>query len=79
LTPEQQKQILAILDEAQGQYKVVHDVMDPQMRLFERRLATRLRALMTPEQKPSWKSFCASWTKNANAGGTVNSAVKLLQ
>src|SRR5436190_24158570 len=31
LTPDQQKLVTAILDQAQVEYKAVHDVMDPQI------------------------------------------------
>ena len=57
LTPDQQKQILAILDEAQGEYKAVHDVMDPQIDAVRQKTRDKMRALMTPEQKPKLEEF----------------------
>ena len=57
LTPDQQKQILAILDEAQGEYKAVHDVMDPQIEAIRGKTRDKMRALMTPEQKPKLEEF----------------------
>jgi Spy/CpxP family protein refolding chaperone len=57
LTPDQQKQILAILDEAQGEYKAVHNVMDPQIDAVRQKTRDKMRALMTPEQKPKLEEF----------------------
>jgi len=72
LTPEQQKQILAILDEAQGQYKVVHDVMDPQIEAIRAKTRDKMRALMTPEQKPKLEEFLRKLDEERQTQRTVN-------
>ena len=57
LTPDQQKQVAAILDQAQVEYKVVHDVMEPQIDAIRQKNRDKIRALMTPEQKPKLEEF----------------------
>ena len=57
LTPDQQQQVVAILDQAQVEYKVVHDVMEPQIDAIRQKNRDKIRALMTPEQKPKLEEF----------------------
>jgi hypothetical protein len=57
LTPDQQKQVAAILDQAQVEYKAVHDVMEPQIDAIRQKNRDKIRALMTPEQKPKLEEF----------------------
>ena len=42
LNAEQQKQIGAILDQAQGEYKAVHEVMDPQIEAVRQKYVKEL-------------------------------------
>jgi len=57
LTPDQQKQVAAILDQAQVEYKAVHEVMEPQIDAIRQKNRDKIRALMTPEQKPKLEEF----------------------
>lgn len=57
LTPDQRSQVVAILDDALGQYKSVHAVMDPQIDAIRQKSRDKMRALMTPEQKPKLEEF----------------------
>jgi Spy/CpxP family protein refolding chaperone len=57
LSAEQQQQVVAILDAAQVEYKSVHAVMDPQMDAIRQKSRDKIRALMTPEQKPKLEEF----------------------
>jgi len=57
LTPDQQKQVTVILDQAQVEYKAVHDVMDPQIEAIRQKNRDKIRALLTPEQKPKLEEF----------------------
>jgi esterase/lipase len=57
LTPDQQKMVTAILDQAQVEYKAVHDVMDPQIDAIRQKNRDKIRALLTAEQKPKLEEF----------------------
>ena len=57
LTPEQFQQVSMILDGAQTEYKAVHAVMDPQIDAVRQKSRDKIRALMTPEQKPKLEEF----------------------
>jgi len=57
LNPDQQKQIGAILDQAQGEYKAVHEVTDPQLEAVRQRTRNKIRALLTDDQKPKFEEF----------------------
>jgi|SRR2546429_10014028 len=57
LTPDQQKLVTAILDQAQVEYKAVHDVMDPQIDAIRQKNRDKIRALLTAEQKPKLEEF----------------------
>jgi len=57
LSAEQQQQVVIILDAAQVEYKSVHAVMDPQMDAIRQKSRDKIRALMTPEQKPKLEEF----------------------
>ena len=57
LTPEQLQQVSVILDGAQIDYKAVHAVMDPQIDAVRQKSRDKIRALMTPEQKPKLEEF----------------------
>ena len=57
LSPDQQKQLDAIITSVQAQYKAIHQSTDPQIN--EARLKGRelIRAILTPEQKPKFEEF----------------------
>jgi hypothetical protein len=57
LSAEQQKAIFAILDEAQGEYKAIHAVSDPQIDAVRQKSRDKIRQLLTPEQKPKFEDF----------------------
>ena len=57
LNAEQQKQAGAILDQAQNEYKAVHDVMDPQIESVRQKTRDKIRALLTADQKPKFEEF----------------------
>jgi len=57
LTPDQQKQVIAILDQAQVEYKVVHNVMDPQIESVRQKTREQIRGLLSAEQKPKFEEF----------------------
>jgi Spy/CpxP family protein refolding chaperone len=57
LTAEQQKQVIAILDQAQGEYKAIHAVSDPQVDAVRQRSRDKIRTILTAEQKPKFEEF----------------------
>jgi esterase/lipase len=57
LNAEQQKQVGAILDQAQNEYKAVHDVMDPQIESVRQKTRDKIRALLSADQKPKFEEF----------------------
>jgi hypothetical protein len=57
LSAEQQKQVIAILDEAQGEYKAIHAVSDPQVDAVRQRSRDKIRTILTAEQKPKFEEF----------------------
>ncbi len=57
LTPEEQQQAAVILDQAQKEYKAVHDVMDPQIEAVRQKTRDKIRALLTDDQKPKFEEF----------------------
>lgn len=57
LTAEQQKQVIAILDEAQAEYKAIHAVSDPQVDAVRQRSRDKIRMILTADQKPKFEEF----------------------
>ena len=57
LTPDQQTQVVAILDQAQTEYKAIHAVSDPQIDAARQKSRERIRQILTPEQKPKFEEF----------------------
>ena len=57
LTPAQQAQVAAILDEAQGEYKAIHAVSDPQVDTVRQKSRDKIRQTLTAEQKPKFEEF----------------------
>jgi Spy/CpxP family protein refolding chaperone len=57
LTTDQQTQVIAILDQAQTEYKAIHAVSDPQLDAARQKSRERIRQILTPEQKPKFEEF----------------------
>jgi len=57
LSAEQQTQVVAILDAAQGEYKAIHQVSDPQIDAVRQKTRDKIRVLLTAEQKPRFEEF----------------------
>jgi len=57
LTEEQQKQVTAVLDQAQVDYKAIHAVSDPQVDAVRQKSRDKIRQILTPEQKPKFEEF----------------------
>jgi hypothetical protein len=57
LDASQQTQIIAILNQAQGEYKAVHAVTDPQIEAVREKTRDKIRALLTTDQKPKFEAL----------------------
>jgi len=57
LTPDQQTQVIAILDQAQNEYKAIHAVSDPQIDSVRQKSREKIRRILTAEQKPKFEEF----------------------
>ena len=57
LTPDQQKQIEAIIARVQAQYKAIHQSTEPQIDEARQKGREQIRAILTPEQKPKFEDF----------------------
>jgi uncharacterized membrane protein YdfJ with MMPL/SSD domain len=57
LNSDQQQQVSAILDRAQGEYKAVHTVMDPQIEAVRQKTREKIRAVLADDQKPKFEEF----------------------
>ncbi|MGH9561490.1 MAG: hypothetical protein ACRD3S_08545 [Terracidiphilus sp.] len=57
LNSDQQKQILAILGDTRAQYNELHDKFDPEYEKVRKAGRDRIRAVLTPEQKPEFEDL----------------------
>jgi esterase/lipase len=57
LTPDQQKQVIAILDQARVEYKAIHGVMDPRIESVRQKTRDQIRGLLSADQKPKFEEF----------------------
>jgi Spy/CpxP family protein refolding chaperone len=57
LSSEQQKQLDAIMASVQAEYKAIHQSTDPQIEQARHKGRERIRAILTPEQKPKFEDF----------------------
>jgi Spy/CpxP family protein refolding chaperone len=57
LTPDQQKQVTAIVDDTRAQWKALYAPVDAQKEQIRQQSREKLRALMTPEQKVKLENF----------------------
>jgi Spy/CpxP family protein refolding chaperone len=59
LTSDQAKQLDAIFLEWHGKLKAIHDQSDAQIEQLRQEGRERVRAILTPEQKPKFEEFLA--------------------
>lgn len=57
LTPDQQKQLATIVDETRAQVRALYAPVDPQRDQLRQQGRERIRAILTPEQKPKFEEF----------------------
>jgi hypothetical protein len=57
LTPEQAREIDGIITEIQGQIKTIRKTTEPQVDEARQKGRERIRAILTPEQKPKFEEF----------------------
>ncbi|HSY59888.1 MAG TPA: hypothetical protein VK795_10020 [Terriglobales bacterium] len=57
LTPEQQTQVTAIVDDTRAQWRALYSPLDPKKDEIRQQSRAKLRALMTPEQKVKLEEF----------------------
>ena len=57
LTPDQQKQIDAIIAGVQAEFKAIRQSTEPQMVQARQKGRDQIRAILTPEQKPKFEDF----------------------
>jgi Spy/CpxP family protein refolding chaperone len=57
LTPDQQKQIQAILSDTRSRYGVLHDKFDPEYERVRHEGRERIRQTLTPEQRPKFEDL----------------------
>ena len=57
LTPDQTKQLDAIIMEWHAQLKTVHEQSDAQIEQLRQKGRDQIRAILTPEQKPKFEEF----------------------
>ena len=59
LTPDQQRQVQAILDDTRARFQAVYDQNRPQYDAIRQQGRNRIRAVLTPEQLPKFEEFLA--------------------
>ena len=69
LTPDQQKQVIAILDQSQIESKAIHDVMDPRIESVRQKTREQIRGLLSAEQKPRFEEFLRHLDEERKRGG----------
>ncbi len=57
LTPDQAKQLDAILLQKHGEAKAIHEQSDLEIEQLRRKGRDEIRAILTPEQKPKFEEF----------------------
>ena len=57
LTPEQQTQIQAILNDTRSRYNTLHDQFDPEYERVRHEGRERIRAVLTAEQRPKFEDL----------------------
>ncbi len=57
LTPDQQKQLDAILTDIKGKYRALHEQTAPQFEQVRQQGREQIRAILTPQQRPKFEEF----------------------
>jgi Spy/CpxP family protein refolding chaperone len=57
LSSDQRQQLDVIITDIQAQYKAIHKTTDPQIEVARQKGRERIRAILTPEQKPKFEEF----------------------
>ncbi len=57
LTPDQQKQLQAILDDTRARFQAINEQHKPQYDAVRHESRSRIRAVLTPEQLPKFEEF----------------------
>jgi Spy/CpxP family protein refolding chaperone len=57
LSGDQRQQLDVIITDIQAQYKAIHKSTDPQIEEARQKGRERIRAILTPEQKPKFEEF----------------------
>src|SRR5215467_51984 len=57
LSPDQQAQVILVLDQAHAEYQAIHAVSDPQLEAVRQKTRDKIRQLLTPEQRPKFEEF----------------------
>jgi Spy/CpxP family protein refolding chaperone len=57
LSSDQRQQLDVIITDIQAQYKAIHKTTDPQIEVARQKGRERIRAILTPEQKPKFEAF----------------------
>ena len=57
LTPDQQGQIQAILNDTRAHYAALHEKLDPEYEQVRQQGRDRIRQLLTPEQRPKFEDL----------------------
>src|ERR1700732_5381571 len=57
LTADQQKQLSSIVDDTRAQVRALYNTVEPQHEQLRQRGRDRIRAILTPDQKPKFEQF----------------------
>ncbi|MGD0403363.1 MAG: hypothetical protein ABSB66_09205 [Candidatus Acidiferrales bacterium] len=57
LTPDQQQQLGAIVDDTRAQWRTLYTTIEPRHEQIRQQSRDRIRAILTPEQKPKFEQF----------------------
>jgi Spy/CpxP family protein refolding chaperone len=57
LTPDQQKQLGSIVDDTLAQWRTLYTTIEPQHEQIRQQSRDRIRAILTPDQKPKFEEF----------------------
>jgi Spy/CpxP family protein refolding chaperone len=57
LTADQQKQLGAIVDDTRAQWRTLYTTIEPQHEQIRQQSRDRIRAILTPDQKPKFEEF----------------------
>jgi flagellar biosynthesis chaperone FliJ len=57
LTPDQEKQLSAIMDDTHAKWQALYAPLDAQREAIRQQARKRIRAMLTPEQQPKFEAF----------------------